>query len=77
MSFTFRINKTDNALAKNLMDYIRSLAANQEYDFLQIIEDVDLTASQKKELDKRYAHFSEHKQEFEDWQEVYKRIKKK
>ena len=77
MSFTFRINDTDKELAKNLMDYIRSLAENQEYDFLQIIEDSELTTSQRKELDNRYAHFKAHKQEFEEWQEVYKRIKER
>ena len=56
MAFTIKIEHSENELAKNLIQYLKSLTHKKEYDFLKVLEneEPELTVEQKKELDRRY-----------------------
>ena len=71
MTYTIKINQTESDLAKKLIWYLQSLTQTKEYDFLQIIEDLDSSMpNEQKELDIRYEHFLLHKDEYSDWADV-------
>ncbi len=72
MTYTIKINKTESRLAQNLLQYLKSLTKTKEYDFLQITEDDDNTATkeQKEELDNRYEHFLQNHEEYPAWEDV-------
>ncbi len=72
MTYTIKISETNSDLAKNLLFYLKSLAENEEYNFLHIIEpDEDLLSKElKEELDLRYEHFLKHHENYNDWEDV-------
>ena len=72
MAYTIKIDKTDSNLAKNLLQYLKSLTETKEYDFMQIIEEEEesMSGELKRELDNRYEHFQNHHKEYQDWEAV-------
>ena len=48
------------------------ISETKEYSFLEIVDakDDDLSNEQKRELDHRYEHFENHKDEYANWEDV-------
>ncbi len=75
---TIKITNSDNILAKNLLNYLKSLAEDKEYDFLQIIEEEESFSEEiNQEMNDRYEHYLKHHNEYEDWESIKNKFIKK
>jgi len=70
MSYTIKISDTESKLAENLVSYLKSLSETSEYQFIQVTDDSEVDQVFRNELDNRYKHFLDHREEFLDWDAV-------
>ena len=72
MEYSIHITNSETAEAKSLLQFLKTLAASQEYSFLKIEEYPTNSIDDvlRSELDARYEHFTKNKQSFIAWNDI-------
>lgn len=75
MIYTFQISDV-SAQSHSIINMLLSLS--KDYDFLKVVEEkeIELTAEQEKELDRRYENFLKNPRNGKPWSEVKQRLLK-
>ena len=75
MTYTIKIDNTENKQAKNLLVYLKNLAESDAYSFLHIIEEENyLTQEQELELERRYKYVLENPEVGKTWEEIEQKL---